>query len=134
MYFTCKYIHIYCTLNRTQLSVKTLNQYHAKCMRFSKMQLISHCYTAVLDETISKLYIYKNSAVYLSDARVTFFFFLFFFFCLFFIYKIQELRNPNKIKLAFFRSVMLVCQPLTYLKLYYHCGMLTLYNVNLVNY
>ena len=30
---------------------------------------------------------------------------------------------------AFFRSVMLVCQPLTNLKLYYHCGMLTLYDL-----
>ena len=41
--------------------------------------------------TIPKLYIYKNSAICLSDCRVTFFFsFFFFFFC-----KLQELRNPT---------------------------------------
>ena len=92
---------------------------------FSKLQLVSHCYTAVLYEPISKLYIYKNSAAYLSDARVTFVFF--FFFCCFFLLlllfcfvlfcfvlfmfcfvmflfvyffsKIQELRNPTSVKL-----------------------------------
>ena len=64
--------YIYAKKN-LQLLGKFLNQYHAKCMRFSKMQLVSHCYTAVLYEPISKLYIYKNSAVYLSDCRATFF-------------------------------------------------------------
>ena len=75
------WVHIGCVLPVTcvlydmnlQWLGKTLNQYHAKCMHFSKMQLVSHCYTAVLYEPISKLYIYKNSAVYLSDARVTVF-------------------------------------------------------------
>ena len=53
----------------------SINQYHAKRMRFSKMQLhvVSHFYTAGLYKPLPKLYIYKNSAVYLSDARVTFF-------------------------------------------------------------
>ena len=51
-------------------------------MHFSKMQLVSHCYTAVLFEPISKLFIYKNSIIYLSDCRVTFFFVFFFFFFL----------------------------------------------------
>ena len=32
---------------------------------------------------------------------------------------------------AFIRSVMLVCQPSTNLKHYYHCGMLTLYDVKI---
>ena len=45
--------------------------------------LVSYCHTAVLSEPMYKLYIYKNSAVYLSHVRVTFF-------C-----KVQELRNPN---------------------------------------
>ena len=66
-------------LNRTY----SLNQYHAKGMRSSKMQLVSACYTAVLHLRISKLYIFKNLAVYLSDARVTFF-------C-----KLHELRNTT---------------------------------------
>ena len=66
-----------------QLLGKSLNQYHAKYMHFSKMQLVSHCYTAVLCEPISKLYIYKNSTVYLSDCRVKF------------SCTIQELRNPT---------------------------------------
>ena len=86
-------VNIYMTVcysrNRTYICLaKTLNQYHSKCMRFSKMQLVSHCYTAVLYEPISNLYIYKNSAVRLSDARITFFlvFFFCFFFCVFFFF------------------------------------------------
>ena len=62
----------------------SLNQYHANCMHFSKMHLVSYCYTVVLYELISKLYISKYSAVYLSDARVTVLF------C-----KLQKLRNPT---------------------------------------
>ena len=40
------------------------------------VQLVSHCYTAVWYEPISKLYIYKNSVVYLSDARIMFIYLL----------------------------------------------------------
>ena len=43
-----------------QTSTVQVNQYHTKCMRFSKMQLALHCYTAVLCEPISKLYTYKR--------------------------------------------------------------------------
>ena len=58
---------------------KTLNKYHAKCIHLSKMQNVLHCYTAVLYEPIPKLYMYKHSAVYLSDsARLMSFFFFFF--------------------------------------------------------
>ena len=69
-----------CTIRLIELKLlgKTLNQYHEKCMRFSEMQLVSHCYTAVLYELISRLKIYKNSAVYLSDVRITLFFCFFF--------------------------------------------------------
>ena len=48
------------------------------------MQLVSHCYTAVLYEPLCKLYIYKTSSVYLCDDSVTFGFFCFF--CLFFLF------------------------------------------------
>ena len=85
------YIPVYYTFNRTQLLCKTLNQYHAICMRFfSKMQLVSNCYmyTANLYKPISKLYVYKSSAVHLYDCRVTYF-------C-----KIQELKNPTIIHLT----------------------------------
>ena len=77
VYFIC----YMCTLRLIELKLfgKILNQYHAKCMRLSKMRLVPHCYTGVLYESISKLYMY--SAVYLSDCRVCFF------------RKIQELRN-----------------------------------------
>ena len=73
-------------LIKLKLLGKTLNQYHAKCMRFSKMQLVSHCYTAVLFEPISKLYIYKNPALYLFDAMVTLFFVCLFFVVFFFLF------------------------------------------------
>ena len=53
-----------------QLLGKILNQYHAKCMHFAKMQLVSKYYTLVLYEPIFKLYMHKNSAVYLSDCRL----------------------------------------------------------------
>ena len=45
------------------------------------MQLVLHCYTAVLYEPISKLY--KYTKIYLSDAWITLFFFCFFL-CFFF--------------------------------------------------
>ena len=68
-------------------------------MCFSKMQLVSHRYTAVLYEPISKLYIYKTSAVYLSDARVTFFFFFFFFFFL-----LQDTEIEKSVVYLFFSA------------------------------
>ena len=66
----CMYM---CTVRLIELKLldKALNQYHAKCMRCSKMQVVSHSYTAVLYKPISELYICKTLAVYLSNARVT---------------------------------------------------------------
>ena len=54
------------------LFVNNRKQYHAKCMHFAKMQLVSNCYTVVLYQTIYRLYICKNAAVYLSDCIVVF--------------------------------------------------------------
>ena len=50
-------------------------------MRFSKMQKVSHCYTAVLYEPISKLHKYKNPAYIFPMLGLRFF-------C-----NVQELRN-----------------------------------------
>ena len=85
-----------CTIRLIELTVAWQNYKPVSCKMhaFSKIQLVSICYTAVLYgyETICKLYtIYKNSDVHLSDCRVTFFF------C-FFFGKIQELRNPTTVK------------------------------------
>ena len=57
---------------------KTIKQFRAKCLHFSKMQFVFNCYTAVLYESLSKLYtsIYKNSAVYIFDCRVTLYVFI----------------------------------------------------------
>ena len=116
----CTFVSIYmCTMRLKELTVAWQKSKPISCKMhaFSKMQLLSHCCTAGLYEPISKLYIYKNSAVYVSDARVTgvffvcfvclffffvfffFVFFLFFFFVFFFFCKVQELRNPT-IKVA----------------------------------
>ena len=40
---------------------------------FREMQFVSHCYTVVSCQSILKHSVYKNSAVYLSGARVRFF-------------------------------------------------------------
>ena len=40
---------------------------------FREMQFVSHCYTVVSCQPILRHSIYKNSAVYLSGARVRFF-------------------------------------------------------------
>ena len=39
-----------------------------------EMQFLSHCYTVVSCQPILRHSVYKNSAVYLSGARVSFFF------------------------------------------------------------
>ena len=64
---------------------KTQNEYHAKCMHFSKVQLVSNCYTVNLYELISKLYMYKNQSYIFPTAGLCFFCFFFFIFR-----KIQE--------------------------------------------
>ena len=60
-------------LSKLQLLGKNPKQYHAKYMHFSIIQLVPNHYTVVLYEPISRLYIYKISAVYLSNCRVIFF-------------------------------------------------------------
>ena len=69
-------IYMYlCTIHLTELTVAWQNSKPVQNAGiFSKMQLISNCYKAELYESISKLfYIYKKTAVSLSDCRVTFF-------------------------------------------------------------
>ena len=51
--------------------------------QITQMQLVSNYYTVVLHHAISRPYICKQSAVYLSESRVFFFFFFFFFFLIF---------------------------------------------------
>ena len=71
-----------CTICFIEFSVAWQNSKPVSCTMHAFLQnAVSHCHTEILYESISKLYIY--SAVYLSDARVTFF-------C-----KVQELRNPT---------------------------------------
>ena len=41
---------------------------------FREMQFVSHCYTVVSLQPVLRHSLYKNSAVYLSGARVRFFF------------------------------------------------------------
>ena len=50
------------------------NGFPYKMHFFREMQFASHCYTVVSYQAPSRLSVYKNSAVYLSGARVTFFF------------------------------------------------------------
>ena len=60
------------------------------------MQIVSHCYTSVLYEPISKLYIFKNLVVYLSDARVTLnLFYLFYLFIYLFILQGTGTEKPD---------------------------------------
>ena len=74
-----------CTIHLIELTVAWQNSKAVSCKMHAFLQsAISFTfYTAVLYEPISKLYIYKNSAIYLYDARVMFF-------C-----KVQEFRNPT---------------------------------------
>ena len=58
-----------------ELTVAWLNSKPVSCKMhafFSKMQLVSNRCTAVSCEPISKLYIYKNSAVYFYDCWAMF--------------------------------------------------------------
>ena len=52
---------------------KELNGFPYQMHVFREMQFVSHCYTVVLCQPILRHYVYKNSAVYLSGARVRFF-------------------------------------------------------------
>ena len=92
-----------CTLRLIELLSKTLKT-RAKCMRFFKIQLVSHCYTAVLYGLLSKLYIYKNQPYIFPIV----FFFFFFFFVFFFFCKIQELRNPTTHKFVMLLLIALI--------------------------
>ena len=75
-----------CTIHAVELKLisKTLNQYHAKCMRFTKIQFVSYCYTAVLYEPIFK-FTYTKTQPYIFPTVG-----LRFCFC-----KIKELRSPT---------------------------------------
>ena len=55
------------------------------------MQLVSNCYTTVLYQPVSRVYLYKNQAVYLSD-------FIGLRFSSSSFWKIQELRNPTIVR------------------------------------
>ena len=88
-------VSIYMCLRLIELLSKILKQYRAKCMRFFKIQLVSHCYTAVFVWTIIQALYLQKSAVYLSDCS--------FFFC-----KIQELRNPTTHKFVMLLLIALI--------------------------
>ena len=65
-----------CTMRLIELTVAWQNSKPVQCKMHAFIQnsiSFSHCYTMVLYEPISKLYMYKNSVIYLSDCRVTFF-------------------------------------------------------------
>ena len=53
---------------------KELNGFPYKVHVFREMQFVSHCYTAVSCQPILRHSVYKHSGVYLSGARVRFFF------------------------------------------------------------
>ena len=53
---------------------KELNGVPYQMHVFREMKFVSHCYTVVLCQPILRHSVYKNSAVYLSGARVRFFF------------------------------------------------------------
>ena len=53
---------------------KELNGFPYEMHVFRKMQFVSHCYTVVSCQPIFRHSVYKISAVYLSGARVRFFF------------------------------------------------------------
>ena len=52
---------------------KELNGVPYQMHVFREMQFVSHCYTVVSCQPIFRHSVYKNSAVYLSGARVRFF-------------------------------------------------------------
>ena len=48
---------------------KKKKQHHAKCMHFAKMQLFPNCYTAVLYEPISRIYLSRRvTFLFLQDT------------------------------------------------------------------
>ena len=51
---------------------KELNGFPYEMHVFREMQFVSHCYTVVSCQPISRHSVYKISAVYLSGARVRF--------------------------------------------------------------
>ena len=57
----------------TKSVFKELNGLPYKMQDFREMQFVSHCYTVVSCQLILRHSVYKNSAVYLSGARVRFF-------------------------------------------------------------
>ena len=66
---------------------------------FREMQFVSHCYTVVSCQPILKHSVYKNSAVYLSGARVRVFFL-----------KIRDLGSPT---IIVYLSVVYLTGPVT---------------------
>ena len=52
---------------------KELNGFPYQMHVFREMQFVSDCYTVVSCQPILRHSVYKNSAVYLSGARVSFF-------------------------------------------------------------
>ena len=51
---------------------KELNGFPYQMHVFREMQFVSHCYTVASCQPILRQSVYKNSAVYLSGARVRF--------------------------------------------------------------
>ena len=60
-------------MHDTKIVFKQLNGFPYKMQVFREMQFVAHCYTAVSCQPILMHSVYKNSAVYLSGARVRFF-------------------------------------------------------------
>ena len=56
----------------TKVFSESLTASHTKCLYFTKMQFVSHCYTVFSYQPILRHSVYKNSAVNLSGARVRF--------------------------------------------------------------
>ena len=88
-----------CVIRVIELTVAWQNskQYHAKCMRFSKMQLVPQCYTALLYEPISTLYILIKNQPYIFPMLGLRFFYVcvcvcvyYFFFFVFFFTGIEK--------------------------------------------
>ena len=56
---TCQYIPVYSIYHSLQLLGENRKQYHAKCMHFAKMQLVSGRYTVVLYHAFTKTRLFK---------------------------------------------------------------------------
>ena len=83
------------TSHNLQLLGKNLKKYIQKCTHFAKKQLVSGCYTMVSYHAISRLYIHKKAAVYLSDSRVAVFFFVVVVVVVVVLF-LQDIRNLTK--------------------------------------